>query len=131
MEEAERSHHQLLLLHQQVAVFSWIQVHNSPWRALGKPLTSVQARKVPELLCGALVPRGDELMDGDGEEQLRVGQLQAPPEETPQSQGPVNINRSFAGIRAALQAQRAQQPRKSKKVVAVKVSDENLGDSGC
>lgn len=131
MEEAERSHHQLLLLHQQVAVFSRIQVHDSPWRPPGKPFTSVQAREVPELLCGALVARGDELVDGDGEEQLRVGQLQAPPEETPQPQGPVNINRSSAGTGATLQAQRAQQPGKPKEVVAVEVSDENLGDSGC
>lgn len=131
MEEAERSHHQLLILQQQVGVFSWLQVQDSPWRRLGKRLTSVQARKVPEFFWGALVPRGDQLVDGVGEEELGVGQLQAPPEEAPQSQGPVNINGRFAGIGAALEAERAQQSRKSKNVVAVKVSDENLGNSGC
>lgn len=60
-----------------------------------------------------------------------MGQLQAPPEEAPQSHGPINIHRWLAGVRAALEAERAQQPRKPKKVVAVKVSYENLGNSGC
>lgn len=83
MEEAERSHNQLLILHQQVGVFSRIQVQNSPRRPLASCLLSVQARKVPELFCGALVLRRDELMDSVGKEELRVGQLQTPPQEAP------------------------------------------------
>lgn len=132
MEEAEGSHHQLLILQQQVGILSRIQPQNPPGRPLRERLAAVPAGEILEFLRGALVPRRDELVDGVGEEQLRVGELQAPPEEAPQPQGPVDVDGSFAaGIGAALQAERAQQPREPKDVVAVKMGDENLGNSGC
>lgn len=128
MEEAERPHLHLLILQQQVRVLPRRQAQHPPGRAI----PAVPAIKIPEFLRRALVWRGDQLVDGVGEEELRVGELQAPLEEAAQPQRPENVQGGFAAaVGAALQAEGAQQPRQTEDVVPVQVRDEDLGDSGC
>lgn len=63
------------------------------------------------------------------EDQLRVREFHGSPDKVPKSCRAIDFNRLFGDCGATLQANRAEEARKAKEMVSMKMRDEDLGNS--
>lgn len=68
-------------------------------------------------------------MDHVWEDQLRVREFHGSPDEVPKACGAIDFNGLFGDRGATLQADGAEEARKAKEMVSMKMCDEDLGNS--
>lgn len=68
-------------------------------------------------------------MDHVREDQLRVGEFHGSPDKVSKPGRAIDFNRLFGDHRATLQADCAEEARKAKEMVSMKMRNEDLGNS--
>lgn len=68
-------------------------------------------------------------MDHIGEDQLCVREFHGSPDKVSKPSRAIDFNRLFGDHRATLQADCAEEARKAKEMVSMKMCDEDLGNS--
>lgn len=129
MEEAKGFYHKLFVIDQKVGVFFRVQQDSPALSLSGRAVCSPHACPVFQLLRRTLVCCRHQLVDHVREDQLRVREVHGSPDEVPEAHGAVDLHGLPGDRGATLQADGAEEAGEAKEVVAMKMCDEDLGDS--